>query len=338
MQLRQRIKRQERRSMVFLENLTGGLPESTIFSEKKQRVQVAQLKNLTSALSRYIAQKGRVGFMMTLTFGKRTRIDLESMDREQVVAVASRQYDGCMAFLYKMRKSKRIKDDIRYMAVMELQSDGNLHMHIFLSVVEEDMFGLLAFVYDFKHRHVEPYQNNNKEVYPIGRLHIGISARYESKLKRKYSMQGYEAKSVKGKTEYYLFSLESRSFQSGDWTPIEFYTEAMIRERYDEKITHYLIKTFDGGYALDEISIKEGVAKCQIGHDTKTLYASEKLAKLQMRFIRMVGRRVYTHSRLPVSFAWYQKHFKELVALDPEYRLFYKVIQDVESGKLKLWE
>jgi len=336
MTLHKRTQKQKLNSVMHLKHLTGGLPQETKFTAQEQRMKTAQMKNLSSALSRHIAEDGRVGFMLTLTFGKDARVNFQRMDDGEVMTLATRQYDSCMAFLHKMRKSKRIKGDIRYMATMELQSDGNLHMHIFLSVIETDMHGLLGFIYDFKRRFTTPYHHNNKEVYPIGRLHIGISQRYKKQMEARYTMSAHSAKSVEGKTEHYIASLESRTFQSGDWTPVEFYNETMIRERYDEKIVNYLTKTMSGDYALKESTVKEGVTKCQIEHDTKTLYDDDYITKLQLRFIRMLGKRVYTHSRLPFPFKLYQQYYKKLVAFDKNYTVYYNCIEAVRKGTLLL--
>jgi hypothetical protein len=233
-----------------------------------------------------------------------------------------------------MRRSKRIKEDIRYMATTELQSDGNLHSHIFLSVEEDDSIGLIEFIYDFKKRYTEPYIYQDTEVYPIGRLHIGISARYRNDILRRYTFYSVAAKSDASRTENYISSLESREFKSGDWTPIEFYDEKMLRDRYEDLIVNYLTKTLGGKYELEAKYIKEGVAKCQLSHDTKTVLSDDYISKLQVRFVRLVGRKLYTHSVLPFPFKLYQQHFKSLKKYNANYTLYYRCITDLQNGKL----
>jgi len=334
MSIRHRVEQQKLSSVNRLHVLTGGLPPKTKFSGMNRKVKKGQLKNFTSAMSRYIASDGRVGVMITLTFGHEARVDLSKMPDKTIKERADVQHRSLIAFLHKMRKSKRVKGDIRYMAVVELQSDGNMHSHIFLSVVEDDLIGLIEFIYDFKQRYAEPYIYNRRKVYPIGRLHIGISVRYKKVILQRYTVKSYPAKSNPGRTEHYIASLDSRPFQSGNWTPVEFYTEQMMRDRYGELISDYLTKTLDGEYEMEEEHIKEGVAKSQLGHDTKTMFSDDYITKLQVRFIRLVGKRIYTHSRLPFPFKLYQTHYKTLRAYDPNCTVYYRCIEDFLAGRL----
>ena len=334
MSVHKRVAKQKDISAHRLEKITGGLAPETDFTDMNRKLKHAQLKNLTSALARHIAEDGRVGMLLTLTFGTEGRVDFQKMNDTLLLARAKTQDRSLMSFLNKMRRSKRIDEDIRYMATKELQSDGNLHMHIFLSVDEEDMFGLIEFIYDFKKRYTKPYLYKHEEVYPIGRLHIGISMRYQHQFQQRYVINPVSAKSDSSRTENCIVSLESREFISGNWTPVEFYTEQMISDRYNEQILNYLLKTLDGKYEIEEKDIKEGVAKCQLKHDTKTIFSDDYISKLQVRFVRFVGRKLYTHSVLPFPFKLYQRHYKRLKEYNSNYRLYYRCITDLEDGKL----
>ena len=334
MSIQRRIERQKLNSASRLEKLTGGLAPVTKFTSINLKVKRAQLKNFTSAFARYIAEEGRVGMLITLTFGKVGRIHLEQMQDAVIIESGEKQHKSLMSFLRKMRKSKRIKEDIRYISTTELQSDGNLHSHIFLSVAEDDYIGLIEFIYAFKQRYRVPYIFDGQEVYPIGRLHIGISSRYKKEILGRYVVQPFAAKSDPDRTENFIVSLESREFKSGNWTPIEFYSKKMMKDRYEELIVDYLVKTLDGEYALDEKYVKEGVAKCQLGHDTKAIFDDNYVTRLQVRFIRLVGKRLYTHSRLPFPFKLYQQHYKALVNYDKNYTIYWLCIEDFREGKL----
>lgn len=334
MSVHKRVAKQKDISAHRLEKITGGLAPETDFTDMNRKLKHAQLKNFTSGLARHIAEDGRVGMLLTLTFGVEGRVDFQKMNDTLLLANVKTQDRSLMSFLNKMRRSKRIDEDIRYMATKELQSDGNLHMHIFLSVEEEDMFGLIAFVYDFKKRYTKSYRYKHEEVYPIGRLHIGISMRYQHQFQQRYIINPVSAKSDSSRTENYIVSLESREFMSGDWTPVEFYTEQMINDRYAEQVTNYLTKTLSGEYELEKKYVKEGVAKCQLGHDTKTLFSKEYISMLQVCFVRLIGKRLYTHSVLPFPFKLYQRHYKQLKEYNPNYTLYYTCITDLQDGKL----
>ncbi len=334
MSVHRRVERQKVISANRLEKMTGGLAPVTEFTEMNRKQKQAQLKNFSSGLARYIAEDGRVGMLITLTFGSDARIDFTRMRDAKLRDSARKQHQSLMSFLDKMRRSKRVKEDIRYMATTELQSDGNLHLHIYLSVEDDDVFGLIEFIYDFKKRYTQPYRYKHSEVYPIGRLHIGISIRYQYRFQQRYTINSVPAKSDSSRTENYIACLESREFRSGNWTPVEFYTEQMINDRYEEQVTNYLTKTLNGEYELEEKYVKEGVAKCQLGHDTKTVFSDNYISKLQVRFVRLIGKRLYTHSVLPFRFKLYQRYYKILKEYNPDYTLYYRCVTDAQDGKL----
>ena len=313
------------------------IPVEDKFSKKNIAMQIAKIKNLSSAVARYFAEDGRLMLLVTFTFGNNSRVDFQRMSKKKIQEVAKTQYNSCNVCLRKMRRSKRFKSDIRYFAVMEVQPEGGaLHMHIAISVDGiEEMFNLVKFINDFKGRYKQPYKFQDKTVYPIDRSHIGISSTLKKDFEARYSLKGYAAKRDASRTEYLIEDLEQRDFKSGSWTPLEFYTKSMMEERYSEEITNYLIKTFDGNFVLDTNTIKEGVAKCQLGHDTKSLLNQEDYVnKLYLLFIRQIGGKVYTHSRFPFPWKLYQKYRKSLIALDVKYKAFYSCIESVRSGEL----
>ena len=331
----ERVSRQRGRSLKLFRNILPPEPLPDKYFELHQKQRQAQMKNFSTSLARYISEDGRVGMMVTLTFPSSHRYTLKnSDDLETVVKHLAPQYNGCLAFLYKMRKSKRIKHDIRYIATFELQSDGNIHLHIYLSVVNSDMIGVIEFFYDFKKRHTEPFIYNKKPAYPIGRMHIGISSKYAKRFQKHYTMTAHPAKSEPDRTEYFIHDLESREFREGDWTPVEFYDQKLLEELYGEFITKYLLKTADGKWKLDERSIKEGVAKNRIAHDTKTYFDDDELTRLQVKLIRLVGGKLYVHSRMPFPWKLYQQHRKTLIEHDENFKLFYTCIEKIQLGDI----
>jgi len=68
--------------------------------------------------------------------------------------------------------------------------------------------------------------------------------------------------------------------------------------------------------------------------DTKTVFSDEYISKLQVRFVRLVGRKLYTHSVLPFPFKLYLWHYKRLKEFNSNYKLYYRCITDLEDGKL----
>ncbi len=312
------------------------VPVADKFSAKNAEMKIAKLKNLSSAMARYSAEDDRYMALVTVTFGANSRVDFQRMTQQRIKEVAATQYNSLMSFVFEMRRSKRFKFDVRYFAVIEVQPEGGaLHAHISVSVNGvDDMFALVEFVQDFKGRHTQPYVFKSKQASPIDRSHIGISSMLKKEFKQKYIMESHAAKKDRNRTEHYMPELEKRGFLSGSWTPLEFYTKTMIEDRYEKQIADYLIKTAEGELAVDTNIIKEGVRKCQLKHDTKSLLElDDYINKLHVLFVRLVGR-VYTHSRFPFSWSLYQKYYRAFIAYDSKYKLFYSCIEDSRDGKL----
>lgn len=313
------------------------IPVEDRYSKKNIAMKIAKLKNLSAAIARYFAEDDRLMALVTLTFGAKSRADFERMSNEKIVEIGEIQYNSLMSLTREMRRSKRFKSDVRYFAVVEVQPEGGaLHAHLAISVDGiEEMFALVEFIHDFKGRHTELYTFNSKDAFPIDRSHIGVSSALEKVFNDRYTLRPYLSKGDRTRTENLIQELEQRKFLSGSWTPLEFYTKTMMEDRYEEQITKYLLKTVEGEFALDTNTIKEGVAKCQLGHDTKSLLDSENyINKLHVLFVRKVGSRVYTHSRFPFSWSLYQKYYRALIAYDTKYKLFYSCIEDARGGDL----
>jgi len=312
------------------------LEQKDKWSEQRGKMKIAQLKNKASAMARYAAEDGRHMAMITLTFGKDGRVNFQRMSKEKILEVAETQYNSLMGFHNRMQRSKRFKYDIRYFSVVEVQPEGGaLHAHIAVSVANvAEMFALVEFVQDFKGRYSKPYIFKSKQAFPIDRSHIGLTSMLKQEFTKKYRMNAHKAKGDATRTEHYLPEIEQREFKSGSWTPVEFYTKTMMMDRYEEVISNYLTKTIDGEYELDEDSIKEGVVKCQLGHDTKSLHAESYINKLHVAFVRKAGRKVYTHSRFPFPWKLYQTHRKSLIEYNEKYKIFYSCIESIRNGEL----
>jgi hypothetical protein len=312
------------------------LEQQDKWSMQRAKMEIAQLKNKSSAMARYMAEDGRHMAMATLTFGKNSRVDFQRISEKKILEVAKTQYNSLMGFLYRMRNSKRFKHDIRYFAVVEVQPEGGaLHVHIAISVANVDeMFTLVEFVQDFKGRYTKPYVFKSKPAFPIDRSHIGLTSMLQKEFADKYRMNAHKAKGDATRTEYYLPEIEQREFKSGSWTPIEFYTKTMMMDRYEEDISNYLTKTIEGEFELDKNSIKEGVVKCQLGHDTKSLHNESYINQLHVAFVRKAGGKVYTHSRFPFPWKLYQIHRKSLITYNKKYKIFYSCIESIRSGEL----
>ena len=329
------------------------LKKYDIYTEANNKVKIAKVQNLSSAVARYFAEDNRTVLLVTLTFKEQYRFNITKMSNKQIVKMASMQHQGITTFLYKLRKESKIKA-LRYFIVIELQADGNLHAHLQLSITQEYLFKLVEAIHRIKANHSKEYSFNGKNAYPIGRTHIGLSARYKKAFQNKYKMNPYKRKALDEdeqsyfntepttqRREHYMLNHDTRIVRDGDWTPLEFYTMSLLEELHGAMVEKYLIKTLTGEFALDQNSIKEGVLKARLGYDTKSLVEDETkqkektyINKIHIAFVRKICKKAYTHSRMPFPFKLYQTHRRALIAFNAEYKLFYRCIEALRDGEL----
>lgn len=293
----------------------------------KREIQI--LQNLSKAFSKFIAQQNDyTNLMITVTFSKKSAQRItKSMSEKQIYTILKNQYNALMLLIEKLRRSKRMKTKIYYFATFELQNDNNLHMHMLLSIHNNDLIGFIKFIYDYKKKSLNEYQ--------IGRTHIGLSAIHKNKIEKEFMLQEIQDKTYPEKKMYILPTIDSREFNSGEATFFEFVNANDLKERYQENIVNYIKKTIAG--QLDTETIKIGVAKNWNEHNLKTIFNSLQNTKYhkQIQMIRQVGQ-VYTYTRLPVSFSLYQSYYMLLKKVNKKYMSYYNVITDYLNGILEV--
>jgi len=333
------------------------LKKDDIYTEANNKVKIAKVHNLSSAVARYFAEDDRTVLLVTLTFKEQYRFNIAKMSNKQIIKIASMQHQGINAFLYRLRKESKVKR-LRYFMVVELQADGNLHAHLQLSVPQEYLFELVEAIHRIKAKYTKEYSFNGKSAYPIGRTHIGLSARYKKAFQKKYKMSPYkrkaldedeqsyfETKPTGQRREHYMLNHDRRIVRNGDWTPLEFYTMSLLEELHGAMVEKYLIKTLTGEFTLDQNSIKEGVLKARLKYDTKSLVENKTeqeddvyINKIHIAFVRKICKKAYTHSRMPFPFKLYQTHRRALIAWNTECKLFYRCIEALRDGELSVHE
>jgi len=309
--------------------------KTTKYSQLDSEVASAKIKNLTNAIASYGARDENFIGMLTITFSyKDTRIskndDIDTIKSKTII-----MYDSVLFFLDKLKKEmKKNKYEFIYLNAFELQKDGNLHAHIYFSVPLKAFKTLFYFYHNY--RDIVPYRTtiklNKKErtIVPIGRSQLGISDEFRIKLESigyKFTMHFNPQKPDRVDFRCINFVSESQ-FKSGNWTTLFFYTNDSFKSAYSEKIVKYLTKNYSK-------TTKQKVIGNEFNnHHIKTTIENDEWSELQKQFIREVCGKVYTHSKLPVSVYHYQRSRTKLMVIEPRYRNFNSLIEDVMTDKV----
>ena len=324
---------------------------------KKIYREILIVNNLSKAFARYVSTfENRTTLMVSITFGNTDaeRVDKlkeeikkekkKTTDKNKIKElnedfkkgkekILKKQYKSLMYFIEKLRKTKRIKNQIFYFWTCELQSSGDLHIHISLNIHVDDLNNFFKFILEYKCKKLPRY------IYQIGRVHIGLlkdlqnNVKFSLKDRNVTKFVGYR-KVVKTKFHYF-YTEECRTFKSGERTFLEFIDKKGLKERYNENIVDYLKKTIAA--QLDYDLIQYAISKNWNEHNLKNIFKSlinEKNYN-ELKKIRKIGR-VYSHSTFPFPFRLYQKYYMCLKEKNKKYAIYYNVINDYLDKKITI--
>ena len=236
-----------------------------------------------------------------------------------------------MHFIEKLRQTKHIKNPIYYFATFELQQNGNLHMHMHLAIHQNDLKGLINFIYWYKNQKF-------KDMFNIGRTHIGLSTYYKKIIEHEFCIRLVKVtdKKYPSKIMYIMNYLETRDFGSGEATFWEFVSINDLIERYNENILNYIKKTVVS--QVDLKTLKIGAAKNWTSHNIKEILDSIDNSdyRKHIQTIRKVGQ-IYTfsHSLFVLKFRLYQDNYSKLIQINSKYKSYYRADKDFERNILQ---
>ena len=309
---------------------------STFYKLKKLEIEIKKLENLSNAYSKKISElKDYMTLMITITFGNTSnaiiKANLIEKNEKQYYKLLTKQYNSLMHFIKKLRKTKHIKNPIYYFAAFELQQNGNLHIHMHLAINQNDLEGLINFIYWYKNQKF-------KNMFNIGRTHIGLSIYYKKIIENELLIRLTEVTDKTDSTRimYVMNYLETRDFNSGEATFWEFLSINDLKERYNENIINYIKKTVVS--QIDLTALKIGAVKNWTSHNIKTILNSIENSQFRrdVKIIRKVGQ-IYTfsHSLFALKFKLYQKNYSNLIKVNPKYKSYYRADKDFNQGILK---
>ncbi len=303
---------------------------------KKLEIEIKKLENLSNAYSKKISElENYMTLMITITFGNTSkaliRPNLIQKNEYLYYSLLRKQYKSLMFFIKKLRKTKLIKNPIYYFTAFELQQNGNLHIHMHLALNQDDLQGFINFIYWYKNQKF-------KNVFNIGRTHIGLSTYYRKIIENELLIRLTKVTDKTDSTRimYIMNYLETRNFNSGEATFWEFLSVNDLKKRYNENIINYIKKTVVS--QIDLTLLKIGTAKNWTIHNIKEILNSINNSDFSkhIKIIRKVGQ-VYTfsHSLFVLKFKLYQNNYSNLIQVNPKYKSYYRADKDFERNILQ---
>ena len=298
--------------------------------------ELKKLQNLNDTYFKLISElKNYITIFFTLTFGNTDFMRVKgNMGYERKISQLTHQCKSINFFLKKLRKTKKIKNDLYYFAAKELQKDGNLHLHMSLNIHEDDLLNFIEFIYWFKKQ-----KFNN--IGQIGRTHFSVSTAFKNKIETHFILKEIRDKKDNNKILYWFPLLETREFSSGEANFIEFVSLNDLKERYQKNILEYITKTVisHNQISKDDLKVvKMGIIKNYNEHHIKSLVRSVHTSdfKKDIELIRSICKKIYTTTRFPISYHVYQRNYMKLIKCSKNFKKFFNVIKACETGVLEL--
>ncbi len=326
------------------------------YQTKQMQIELARLfQNTKSASELMRSSNDRTEMIVTFTLSQPYRVSDTDRSFNAVMDRIISQANSLMFYVRKLSKSTRFKSNetkecryknrLHYHWALELQTGGDVHMHIVVSIYDdiEELVRLIQLVHDLRNRYLSPFYTRrgkqpDNEVFPLGRTHFALSAHLKDELFKYYKSNGvfiveWEDREDHTRMNYFLPSLSPEiNIYSGKGTLLEFSDNKTMAEKYD-KLRKYIISMTRAKFKLR--TVQKAVSDVQRVHNLKGKFkGDETRAAEDVAVFEYLGLKLHSSSEMLFSKSFYQKIRKQLVAHKKRYKSLAQVTIDWCKGLL----
>jgi len=325
------------------------------YQNKQMQIELARLfQNTRSASELMRLENNRTEMMLTFTLSQPYRVADTDKSFNAVMERIMTQANSLMFYIRKLSKSTRFKSNeckacqyknrLHYHWALELQTSGDVHMHIVVSIYDdiEELVRLIQLVHELRNRYLHPFfakvKDHQTEIYPLGRTHFALSAHLKDNLFSHYRSKGIQITSMPDKEDntrmdYFLPSLSPEiNIYSGKGTILEFSDNKSMAEKYD-KLRKYIISMTRAKFKLR--TVQKAVSDVQRVHNLKGKFeGDESRAAEDVAVFEYLGLKLHSSSEMLFSKSLYQKIRKQLITHRKKYKSLVHVTIDWCKGIL----
>ena len=324
------------------------------YQNKQMQIELARLLQNTksaSELMRY--DNDRTEMILTFTISSPYRVSDTDRNFNSVMDRIIGQANSLMFYVRKLSKSTlfdsdetkkcRYKNRLHYHWALELQTGGDVHMHIVVTIYDdiEELARLIQLVHDLRNRYLHPFfsgKDSQTEIFPLGRTHFALSAHLKDDLFNYYRSKGVQITSMPDKEDdarmnYFLPSLSPEiNIYSGKGTLLEFSDSETMAEKHG-KLRKYIISMTRAKYKLR--TVQKAVSDAQRVHNLKGKFeGDETRAAEDVAVFEYLGLKLHSSSEMLFSKSLYQKIRKQLISHKKRYKSLAQVTIDWCKGLL----
>lgn len=327
------------------------------YQKKQKERELARLFQYTKSASTLMRKdKNRIELMLTFTLSQPYRVADTDKSFDAVMDRIKLQSDSILYHIRTLSKSTVFKSDdckecaykrrLHYHWALELQTSGDVHAHIIVSLYDdiEELAKLIDLVHNMRNGHIHPKitrrdRKYEYEVLPLGRTHFALSSHLKKGLLEHYANKGIHPKIMQDKEdanrENYFFPALSPNINiySGTGTLLEFSSVQDMAERYDG-LRKYIIHMTQVKFKLR--TIQSAVSDAQRMHNIKGKFKDESRAVEDIAVFEYLGLKLHASSQMLFPKNLYQSIRTQLIAFKVRYKYLSEVTIDWCEKKISI--
>ncbi len=308
------------------------------------------LQNTRSESELMRLQDNRTEMILTFTIASPYRVGDTDKSFDAVMQRIVTQAKSLMYYIRTISKSTKFnsneckecayKKRLHYHWTLELQSDGNVHMHIVISIYDDvrELLRLIELVHSMRNTHLYSKVIKSEEIFPLGRTHFALSAHHKKGLLAYWKAKAinvveWEDKNNSSRKNYFLPSLSPNiDIYSGAGTLLEFNDNETMAGKYDA-LRKYVISMTKAKFKLRTV---QAAASSELRvHNLKGKFANEEeRAATDIAVFEFLGLKLHASSQMLFSKSLYQKIRTKLIVFNPRYKSLAAVTVDWCKGDL----
>jgi len=329
--------------------------------KRKNKIEFAKLFQYTKSSAELMhTHQDRVSFMQTFTIAPPHRVEDGDTSFDETMRIILQQAESLVYHMRTLSKSKVFKSSVskecaykkplHYEWALELQADGNVHLHATVTLPNDvgDVIAFVKLIHSMRNRHLGLKETSrdkkNQSIMPLGRTHMALPDTMKDSILKHFRSNGSPHKMMTDKAdrekENYFFpnlSPEINIF-NGHGTLIEFISiEDMLKNH--KRLQKYMLSLPKGKFKLKTIMTAVHVNTTR--HNMKGKFKDPKGSDItreleDIAVFEYLKIKMYSSSQMTFPHTLYQKMRKQLVVHNAKYESLAAVTLDWCQGILSV--
>jgi len=328
---------------------------------RKQKIEFAKLYQYTKSSAELMHKhQDRVSFMLTFTIASPHRVEDGDKSFDETMRIILQQAESLVFNMRTLSKSEVLKSSVskecaykkrlHYEWALELQADGNVHLHATVTLPNDvgEVIAFVELIHSMKNRHLELKETSRDKkgqvIMPLGRTHMALLDTMKEPILKYFAKQRTPHKMMPDKKDskkknYFFPGLSPEiNIYDGNGTLLEFSSiEDMLRNH--KHLQKYMLSLPKGKFKLKTIMAAIHVDTTR--HNMKGKFKDPKEEDISKELediavFEYLKIKMYSSSQMTFPHTLYQKMRKQLMGYSTKYESLVEVTLDWCKGVLTI--